>query len=210
MIAPPNHNPPLFDWADAKQRLEKGRRSLLDAEQLTPEQSQQVLQERARQLACVPAQALDNRQVMEVVRFRLGREEFAIASEYVLELTYLSATTPIPQTPPHFVGVTNLRGEVTAIIDLGKLLKIPPDADHSNASEQPTQVLVLGQERPEFAMVISGMEHLTILRRDELLDPVGVTGSHRDLMLGCTKDGVLVFSGEALLRCDELNVDQSE
>ena len=204
MIAADNKLTKVFDWDDAKRRLEEAGKTLLDTDSLTPEQSAQVLDERARQLARVPDQTLDNREVLEVVRFRIGSEEFAIGSEYVLELTRPNAITPIPQLEPHFVGVTNLRGEVTTVIDLGKLLGISAD------DEQKLQVLVLGRDRPEFAIRVSGIEHVVALRRDELLEPMGVAGCYRDLMLGCSKEGLLVLNGEALLGCEDLYVDQSE
>ncbi len=204
MIAADNTDAKAFDWGEAKRRLEEARKSLLDTENLTPGQSEQILNERAQQLARVPKQTLDNSEVLEVVQFRLGGEMYAIGSEYVLELTFPNAITPIPHTEPHFVGVTNLRGEVTAVVDLGNLLGIP--SEH----EQRVQVLVLGRDRPEFAILVNGIEHVVSLRRDQLLDPIGVAGSYRDLMIGCTKEGLIVLGGDALLRCEDLYVDQSE
>ncbi|EMI22020.1 CheW-like protein domain protein [Rhodopirellula maiorica SM1] len=204
MIAADKKLTKTFDWDAAKRRLEESGKTLLDSESLPPEQTAKILDERARELARVPDQTLDNRETLEVVRFRIGNEEFAIGSEFVLELTFPNSITPIPQLDPHFVGVINLRGEVTTVIDLGKLLGISAD------DEQKPQALVLGRDRPEFAILVSGIEHVVALRRDDLREPMGVTGGYRDLMLGCSKDGVLVLGGEALLGCEELYVDQSE
>ncbi|GAA5507123.1 chemotaxis protein CheW [Novipirellula caenicola] len=204
MSAAENQLTKTFDWDAAKRRLEESSKTLLDSESLPSEQSAKILDERARLLARVPTPTLDNREALEVVRFRIGNEEFAIGSEFVLELTFPNAITPIPQLEPHFVGVTNLRGEVTTVIDLGKLLGISVD------EEPKLQALVLGRDRPEFAIRVSGIDHVVALRHDELLEPMGVAGGYRDLMLGCSRDGLLVLDGEALLECEELYVDQCE
>ncbi|NND95759.1 MAG: chemotaxis protein CheW [Pirellulaceae bacterium] len=193
-----------FDWENAKRRLDQSRRSLSDAENLTADQCNHILQQRAAQLAHVPEQPLDTSQVVEVVRFRIGTEAYAIATEWVVELMRPSEITPIPQTEKYFVGVTNLRGEVTAVVDLGVFLGVASDPEASK------QLLVLGHEKPDFAIKIDSIDHVLLLRRDQLLDPGGVGGSNRDLMVGCTDDGLLVLSGEELLKCEALCVDQTE
>ncbi len=194
-----------FDWVVAKRRLAEAGRSLAEAENLSPEQSRRLLLERAAQLSTPPENKPDTSELLEVVGFRLGEEEFAIATQYVLEMTLPKQITPIPQTESYILGVTNLRGEVTAIIDLARFLGISGERD-----DGPAQVLVLGAERPEFGVMVDGIQHVMPLHRSELAEPAGVVGSQRELMLGCTDKGILVFDGEALLRCEALCVDQNE
>ena len=50
--------------------------------------------------------------------FRLGEEDYAVPLLSVKEVIAMPDTTPIPNTPPHFLGIMNLRGQVISIIDL--------------------------------------------------------------------------------------------
>ena len=95
--------PNRFDWDAAKRRLDDALRSLSESDQLSPEQSQNVLRERARQLAQPPDTQPDTSEVFEVVGFKLGEESFAIATRYALELIEPRKVTPIPQAADHFV-----------------------------------------------------------------------------------------------------------
>ena len=50
--------------------------------------------------------------------FNLGAEEFAIPLLSVKEVMGMPELTKIPQTPAHFLGITNLRGSVISVMDL--------------------------------------------------------------------------------------------
>ena len=56
--------------------------------------------------------------------FTLGKEKFAIPLLQVKEVLGNVETTAIPQAPPHFKGIMNLRGQVISVIDLRTKLKI--------------------------------------------------------------------------------------
>jgi len=59
--------------------------------------------------------------------FSLGSEEFAIPLLSVREVIAMPEITPVPQTPPHFLGIMNLRGQVISVMDLRTKLSIKPD-----------------------------------------------------------------------------------
>ena len=56
--------------------------------------------------------------------FTLGKEKFAIPLLQVKEVLGNVETTSIPQAPPHFKGIMNLRGQVISVVDLRIKLKI--------------------------------------------------------------------------------------
>lgn len=58
--------------------------------------------------------------------FTLGGEELAIPLLSVKEVLAMPDVTPVPQSPPHFLGIMNLRGQILSIIDLRKKLNIEP------------------------------------------------------------------------------------
>lgn len=58
------------------------------------------------------------------IEFSLGKEEYAIPLLMVREVIPYPETTHIPNTPAHFLGIINLRGQVISIVDLRTKLKI--------------------------------------------------------------------------------------
>jgi purine-binding chemotaxis protein CheW len=56
--------------------------------------------------------------------FSLGSENYAIPLLAVKEVIALADITAIPFTPPYFVGIMNLRGQVISVIDLRKKFNI--------------------------------------------------------------------------------------
>ncbi|HWQ67564.1 MAG TPA: chemotaxis protein CheW [Methanospirillum sp.] len=59
---------------------------------------------------------------IDIVEFELSGERYAIDITMVREVVEMLPITPLPKTPPYVVGIINLRGEVTHIIDLAMLL----------------------------------------------------------------------------------------
>lgn len=62
----------------------------------------------------------------QYVTFVLGEEMYAVPVGQVREIVRVSKITRVPLTPNHVEGVMNLRGEVLPIINLRKLLNLPP------------------------------------------------------------------------------------
>jgi purine-binding chemotaxis protein CheW len=58
------------------------------------------------------------------LHFNLGAENYAIPLLSVREVVAMPTVTALPETPPYFLGIMNLRGEVIPVIDLKKKLRI--------------------------------------------------------------------------------------
>ena len=65
-------------------------------------------------------------EVVQLVNFRLGSEEFAVDINSVREITRVQNITHIPEAPSFMQGVTNLRGQVMPVIDLASQFGLPP------------------------------------------------------------------------------------
>ena len=62
-----------------------------------------------------PEQA-DN--VIQLVGFNLGNEEFCISIQKVREINRMTDITRVPKTPPFVLGVINLRGKVIPVVNM--------------------------------------------------------------------------------------------
>jgi len=63
--------------------------------------------------------------VIDVVEFELGRELYALDINLAREIVEMMPITPIPRSADYISGIINLRGEITNIVNLAKLLKLP-------------------------------------------------------------------------------------
>jgi purine-binding chemotaxis protein CheW len=60
------------------------------------------------------------REAMQLVNFRLRDEEFGVDIGSVREITKVGDIIRIPEGPSFIQGVTNIRGQIIAVIDLAK------------------------------------------------------------------------------------------
>jgi len=67
-------------------------------------------------------------ELIEVVEFNLGGKRYALNIHLVREIVVMMPITPIPRAPEFITGVLNLRGEITNIINLNKLLEVTDTA----------------------------------------------------------------------------------
>ncbi|MBB4613390.1 chemotaxis protein CheW [Novosphingobium taihuense] len=62
---------------------------------------------------------------LQVVEFGLGNEVFAVPVTLVREILDYAAPSHLPNGPPHFVGLTDLRGQGVPTVDLRRRLGLP-------------------------------------------------------------------------------------
>ncbi len=60
----------------------------------------------------------DSQELLELVSFNVGNEEFGVDISYVQEIIRMMQITKVPNAPEFVEGVINLRGRVIAVINL--------------------------------------------------------------------------------------------
>ncbi len=196
-----------LDWEAIRQRMERAAESLAAADRLTPEQARAVMDRRARELAQVPAPAPDTSQIVEVLKFGLDDEQFAIETRHVREVIPPGDITPLPGGPPFLAGLTNLRGEVLAVMDLRTFFGIRAN---DNAAGR-RWVVILGDQRVEFGLLVDDIDEVAPLPIGEILDPsASAAAATREFVRGVTAEALLVIDGDKLLSDERLFVDQSD
>ena len=84
--------------------------------------------------------------------FQLGNESYAISLSNVKEVIGVGAFTPVPNSPPYFKGVLNLRETVISIFDLGRKMK----ATEVKANER--AIIILDIATPNVGVLVDGVE----------------------------------------------------
>jgi len=194
-----------IDWQKVRRRLARAVAATAESVKLPPERAQQILQERARALACVPAVAPPAGQVLEVVTFSLARERYAVESRYLREVVRFTDCTPVPDAPAFVVGVINLRGEIVAVFDLRPFLGVS-----AQAATDLARVVVMGQDRAEFGVLADAVHEVQTLRTTDVLEPPSsTTGIGREYLRGVTQNALILLDGAVLLQDGRIHVDQS-
>jgi len=77
------------------------------------------------------ARAVDG-ELLQLVSFEVGEEEFAIPILSVQEINRMMEITAVPQSPPFIEGVINLRGKIIPVMDLRKRFGLAALEDSSD------------------------------------------------------------------------------
>ena len=83
--------------------------------------------------------------------FSIGKEEYAIELLSVREVIGMPGITPVPHTPPHFLGIMNLRGQVISVMDLRKKFGFP------TAATSETAVIILNFQDLSLGVVVDSV-----------------------------------------------------
>lgn len=65
-------------------------------------------------------------ELVQLIVFRLGDEDYGIRIEQVKEVTVTPEVARMPKTPPFIKGIANLRGDIIAILDLEERFRLRP------------------------------------------------------------------------------------
>ncbi|MEA2624968.1 MAG: purine-binding chemotaxis protein CheW [Candidatus Binatota bacterium] len=153
-----------------------------------------VLQERARLLAR-PSERDRTGETLSVLAFTLGGERYALETRHLREILRPTPVAPVPGLPEYVLGVTSLRGEILAVVDLRILLGLPAGPASDRA-----RLIVLGDRFAEFAIVAEAIEEAAVIPvRDLTASSAALWGTGREVVRGITPQAWIVLDASALL-----------
>ncbi|MFM1886357.1 MAG: hypothetical protein RL026_1514 [Pseudomonadota bacterium] len=133
--------------------------------------------------------------IRQMLTFRLGDETYGVDILRVKEIRGWSPVTRIPQSPPHVLGVLNLRGEIVPIIDLRARFDLP------SAAFTPVTVIIVLSVRTaegskECGLVVDSVSDVVDLEASALRPAPGMSASgNADYIesLATVEDGMLIL-----------------
>ncbi len=138
--------------------------------------------------------------VVQLVGFIIGNEEYAIPILNIQEIIKPIDYTRVPQVPDYVLGVFNLRGDVIPLIDLRRKFHLEP----VNQNEE-TRYIVLKGEDNTAGFVIDRLTEAIRLNRNRISPPPETINSDTGMIYGVGKrdDSMLtILKVEALLKRD--------
>jgi purine-binding chemotaxis protein CheW len=165
----------------------------------------QILRSRARALARPPQPAEAPGSSLEVLEFRLARESYAVETRHVQEVYPLKNLTPLPCTPPFVLGVVNVRGRITPVIDIKKFFDLPD----KGLTDLHRIILVRGGglELGVLADVIVSVRRVPLASVQASLP--GLTGIRAEYLKGVTAERLVVLDLDRLLADPKIDVNET-
>lgn len=106
----------------------------------------------------------------QMLTFMLGEETYGVDILRVQEIRGWSPVTRIPQSPPHVLGVLNLRGSIVPVVDLRMRLNLDR-AEYTAV----TVIIVLsvdsGHGRRDFGVVVDGVSDVINVQGTDVKPP---------------------------------------
>ena len=114
--------------------------------------------------------AAENTGITQQIIFLLSGTRYAVSIGEVLEMSTVPRTTPIPNVPEFVRGVTNLRGEILAVLDLRTVLGLTPGSD-----AQRERMIVVRPSGSDAAagLIVDSVRGLAKIANQQLRQPAG-------------------------------------
>ena len=152
-----------------------------------------ILAARARELARPVAGVARDGAVSALLVVRIADDRAGIALDHIIEVHRPTALTPIPGARAPVIGAIAWRGRVLTILDIASARRT------SLAISDSTRVVVLGQRRAAFGVVVDEVENVEDVNMHDTAMVADLAPARRDLVRGVTSDAVVVLDAAALI-----------
>jgi purine-binding chemotaxis protein CheW len=142
----------------------------------------------------------------QILTFHLDQQLFGVDILRVREIRGWTSVTAVPETPPHVLGVLNLRGVIVPVVDLRTRLGMPAVA--STATTVIVVLTVIGRNgRRDFGLVVDAVSDVSHLSdKDVQATPSGITVGDRNSVPALATLGermILLLDIDGMLAADE-------
>ncbi len=130
-------------------------------------------------------------EILQLVTFSVGSEEFGVEILKVQEINKMMAVTKIPNAPNFVEGVINLRGKVIPIINLRTKLRLPPKENDKN-----TRIVVMEIFGKTVGFIVDSVSEVLRIPRSITEPPppmVGSVSSEYIIAVGKLEDRLLIL-----------------
>jgi purine-binding chemotaxis protein CheW len=156
-----------------------------------------------QQKALTQPQEKKTEEIVQLVGFVVGEEEFAVPILAIQEIIKPIEWTRVPFVPDYVLGVFNLRGNVLPLIDLRKKFGALSDEIDEN-----TRFIVMKIKGEDVAFVIDRLTSAIRIPKKEILPPPDTYNNEDDIIEGVGRldDGriITILKVDNLIRREEI------
>jgi purine-binding chemotaxis protein CheW len=156
------------------------------------------------------AQPFANEEMVHLIVFKLGTEDYALKIEQVKEVTVTPGITRMPRTPEFVKGVANIRGDIIAIMDLEERFKMRPAPTAESLLPNTTYTLVIEAKEYSIGIVVKEVPqslNLAVSKIDKAPSFLQDTSINENYIEGIAKVGnrlIIVLDMYKILTNDEI------
>jgi purine-binding chemotaxis protein CheW len=170
--------------------------------------AREVLDERARELAR-PLEEEEQGESTSLLVLQVGAERYGIDITTVQETRPLSQIAPLPNTPPFWRGLVNVRGRLCPVLDLGRYLQIPDPRPPGLPEHDLRMLVVVAAAGLSVALVVDAVGEIRRIPEGSVkASPAEAPGAGSRAIVGVTQDLVSVLDVDELLGDSSLVVQQ--
>ncbi|MEI8390660.1 MAG: chemotaxis protein CheW [bacterium] len=118
---------------------------------------------------------------LQLIAFKLGKEEYTVPIETVQEIIMPQITTHIPKSPRFVEGIINLRGHIIPVIDGRKRFDI--EISENNAD---TRVIVLELDDHTVGLIVDSVSEVVHLKKSNI-EPTPIESDENSFIVGVGK-----------------------
>ncbi|MGO9013948.1 MAG: chemotaxis protein CheW [Dissulfurispiraceae bacterium] len=94
-------------------------------------------------------------ELLQLVTFNLGSEEYAVAILKVQEINRMKEITRVPNSPPYVEGVINLRGKVIPVVNLRRKFGL-----ESKENNEQTRIMIMDIQGITMGLVVDSVSEV--------------------------------------------------
>jgi len=121
---------------------------------------------------------------IQLIIFRLGKEEYAVPITNVQEIIMVRPSTKIPKTSSFMEGVINLRGRIIPVIDGRKKFNLDVK-NECNLND--SRIMVLDVEQEIIGLIVDAVSEVIHLKTEDIVPPPVDMEEDTDFLWGVGK-----------------------
>jgi purine-binding chemotaxis protein CheW len=162
-----------------------------------------ILADRAQKLS-QPAARSGGIVRIEVLKFRLAYQEYAIGMKFIREVILTGGITPVPGTPEYISGICAIRGEIISLVDLRALFSIS-----GKGLTDLNRVIVVTDGKLTFGILADYITGIATIPASLSTAPVPVPIRGAVPFILGVVEGIIVLDGAALLADSRMLIDET-
>jgi len=123
-------------------------------------------------------------QEIEMLSFLLGGEEYVLPVDEVREVLKSRELTIVPNSPPHVLGVTSIRGTVLPVIDLGRRLGLP-----SAKQDEKARIIIINPDDEDAGIVVDQVTGVVRISPDAIRPAPETVEQGAEFLKGIARKG---------------------
>lgn len=146
---------------------------------------------------------------IQLIIFKLGSEEYGLSIDQIKEVVLTPNIAKVPQVPGYIKGVSNIRGNIIAIMDLEEKFGLRPlvDPNDHNGENSSNYTLVVESEKHKVGVLVKEVPNTLSVSVNDIENYTHFANSSGDENY---IKGVAKFGDRIIIMIDMIKLTESE